>query len=93
MRVATDADWANDMQDQKSVSGFMAFLFGCPVHWGSTKQTVVALFSTTAEFIDANDGLQQADWIQLVTAEALTDAKALRLTLQIDNQPTIHRIK
>jgi hypothetical protein len=93
MRVATDADWANDVQDRKSVSGFMAFLFGCPVHWGSTKQSVVSLSSTTAEFIAANDGLQQADWIQLVTAEVLTDANPLQLTLQIDNQPTIHRIK
>jgi len=38
-------------------------------------------------------GLQQADWIQLITAEVLTNANPLQLTLQIDNQPTIHRIK
>ncbi|KAE9046320.1 hypothetical protein PR003_g1815 [Phytophthora rubi] len=71
----------------------MAFLFGCPVHWGSTKQTVVGLSSTTAEFIAANDALQQAKWIQLVTAEVLTHANPLQLTLQVDNQPAIHRIK
>ncbi|KAE9045316.1 Retrovirus-related Pol polyprotein from transposon TNT 1-94 [Phytophthora rubi] len=94
LRVATDADWANDVQDRKSVSGFAAFLFGCPVHWGSTKQTVVALSSTTAEFIAANDGLQQAEWIQLVVSEILAGQRSpFRLTLQVDNQPAIHRIK
>ena len=94
LRVATDADWANDRQDRKSVSGFMAFLFGCPIHWGSTKQTVVALSSTTAEFIAANDGLQQAEWIQLVVQEVLGSSRLpVELTLQIDNQPAILRIK
>ncbi|KAE8894467.1 hypothetical protein PF002_g28248 [Phytophthora fragariae] len=92
--VATDADWANDVRDRKSISGFMAFLFGCPVHWGSTKQTVVALSSTTAEFIAANDGLQQAEWMQLVVAEILSSQNdAVPITLRIDNQPAIHRIK
>ncbi|KAE8884677.1 hypothetical protein PF005_g11404 [Phytophthora fragariae] len=91
--AASDADWVNDVHDRKSLSGYMAFLFGCPVHWGSTKQTVVGLSSTTAEFIAANDALQQAKWIQLVTAEVLTHANPLQLTLQVDNQPAIHRIK
>lgn len=89
--MATDADWANDLKDRKSVSGFVVFLFGCPVHWGSTKQTVVALSSTTAEFIAANDGLQQAEWIQLVVGEI--GSSKIKLTLQVDNQPAIHRIK
>ncbi|KAE8958175.1 hypothetical protein PR001_g31125 [Phytophthora rubi] len=98
MRIATDADWANDLQDRKSVSGFVVYLFGCPVHWGSSKQSVIALSSTTAEFIAASDGLQQAEWIKLVAMEVLTattqDGPAdLPLTLQIDNQSTIKRVK
>ncbi|KAE8991793.1 hypothetical protein PR003_g6645 [Phytophthora rubi] len=93
MRVATDADWANDVQDRGSVLGYMAILFYCPGHWGSTIQTVVALSSLTADFIAANDALQQAEWIQLLTTEVLTNANPLQLILQVDNQPVIHRIK
>ncbi|KAJ0389413.1 hypothetical protein ATCC90586_010601 [Pythium insidiosum] len=91
-RVATDADWANDKRDRKSVSGYVAFLFGCPIHWGSTKQSVIALSSTTAEFIAANDGLQQAEWIHLVLDEVLGNTRP-ELTLLVDNQSTIYRIK
>lgn len=91
-RVATNGDWANDKQDRKSVSGFAAFLFGCPIHWASTKQSVIALSRTTAEFIAANDGLQQAEWIQLALDEILAGAEP-KLTLLVDNQSTIHRIK
>ncbi|KAE8987119.1 hypothetical protein PR001_g22417, partial [Phytophthora rubi] len=61
-------------------------------------QSVIALSSTTAEFIAASDGLQQAELIKLVAMEVLTattqDGPAdLPLTLQIDNQSTIKRVK
>lgn len=72
----------------------MVKLCGAPIAWGSQKQTVIAQSSTAAEFIAANDGLLQADWINLVVNELLS-AVSLQasLTMLIDNQPTIHRIK
>ncbi|KAE8978491.1 hypothetical protein PF010_g21654 [Phytophthora fragariae] len=92
LRLATDADWANDLEDRKSVSGFVLFLFGAPVAWGTTKQTVVAHSSTAAEFIAANDGMQQAEWIKLVVEEILRQSK-IDLTLLVDSQPAIKRIQ
>ncbi|KAE8901691.1 hypothetical protein PF005_g2974 [Phytophthora fragariae] len=58
----------------------------------------MALSSTTAEFIATSDGLQQAERIKLIAMEGLTattqdGSEDLPLTLQIDNQSTIKRVK
>jgi len=45
-----DADFAHDLNDRKSVSGFVIKLNNNVVHWSSKKQTVIALSSTESEF-------------------------------------------
>ena len=48
-----DATWGHEANETgencKSRSGFIVYLYGGPVYWGSKKQTVVALSSTEAE--------------------------------------------
>ncbi|BET02421.1 Retrotransposon protein [Nesidiocoris tenuis] len=45
-----DADWANDFEDRKSVTGFLVNVFGNIVSWGTRKQSTVSLSSTEAEY-------------------------------------------
>ena len=45
-----DADWARNITDRKSTSGYFTFVGGNLVTWRSKKQKVVALFSAKAEF-------------------------------------------
>ena len=46
----TDADWARNILDRKSTSGYFTFVGGNLVTWRSKKQKVVALSSAEAEF-------------------------------------------
>ena len=46
-----DADWANDKELRRSVSGIVSQLCGGPVSWRSKMQGCTALSSTEAEYI------------------------------------------
>ena len=45
----SDADWASDRTDRKSMSGGILYVNGSPVNWLSKRQTTVALSSTESE--------------------------------------------
>lgn len=46
-----DANWGNDPNDRRSVSGFVVKLFGSTITWATKKQTSVALSTTEAELM------------------------------------------
>ena len=47
-RGYSDADWAGDLADRKSTSGYVFMLPGAPVSWGSKKQPSVSLSTSEA---------------------------------------------
>jgi len=60
----TDADWANNVSDRRSTSGFM-FSFGSGVvSWNSKKQPTVALSSTKAKYKGATIATCEIVWLQ-----------------------------
>lgn len=48
-----DADWAGDLDQRRSTSGYVFNLFGGVVSWMSKKKSVVALSTTEAEYMAA----------------------------------------
>jgi hypothetical protein len=65
----TDADWAGNVSDRRSTSGFM-FSFGSgAVSWSSKKQPTVALSSTEAEYRGAAIAACEVVWLQKLLSD------------------------
>ncbi|KIL57633.1 hypothetical protein M378DRAFT_16140, partial [Amanita muscaria Koide BX008] len=90
--IYTDADWAGDSSDRKSISGYTAILSGAAISWSSKKQSTVSLSSTEAEYIAAARGTQEATWIQTFLSEIGLPLKK-PITLYVDNQSAIKLIQ
>lgn len=58
----SDADWAQDIKDRKSNSGYLFKFNGGTISWACRKQTCVALSSTEAEYIALAEACQEAIW-------------------------------
>jgi hypothetical protein len=83
-----DADWASDVNNRKSTSGYMFKLAGAAVSWSSKKQTSVALSSTEAEYISGAHTAKEAVWLRQLLSELGLDTSSPTI-LHIDNQSTI----
>jgi hypothetical protein len=61
----SDADWASDAIDRKSISGYSFFFQGSLVSWSSVKQKSIALSSTEAEYYAMTHAFREALWIRV----------------------------
>ena len=60
----SDADWAGDIGERKSSSGFVFCLGNATISWKSKKQSVVALSTAEAEYIALCAATQEAVWLR-----------------------------
>ncbi|CAL8993231.1 unnamed protein product, partial [Prunus brigantina] len=58
----TDSDFASDVDDRKSTSGYVFILNGGVVSWRSCKQSVTADSTTEAEYVAASEAAKEAVW-------------------------------
>ena len=60
----SDADWAGDVGDRKSTSGYVFSIAGGPVSWRSRKQDTVALSTTEVEYVALSSAAQECVWMR-----------------------------
>ena len=60
----SDADWASDAVDRKSISGYSFYFQGSLVSWSAVKQKSIALSSTEAEYYAMTHAFKEALWIR-----------------------------
>lgn len=85
----SDADWARDPSDRKSVSGFVFLLAGAAVIWKVKRQTVVALSTAEAEYIAASYATREAVWVRNFFHEIGRPFSSHPLQIFVDNQAAI----
>lgn len=64
-----DADWGNDLNDRKSVSGYCFLLAGGCISWQAKKQNLVALSTTEAEYISLAEATKECIYLRSLLCE------------------------
>jgi hypothetical protein len=86
--IYTDADWASESTDRKSINGALVYLNGMLVSWNFNKQALVSLSTMESEFISAARGVQEAMGCYYLVKELGMNMQ-LPMKLRLDNQAAI----
>jgi hypothetical protein len=87
----SDADYAGDRDDRKSMSGYTFTLAGGAISWRSSKQKLVASSTMHAKFITCHDTIGQVIWLmKLVPDLRVVDCINKSLKMYYDNQPVVY---
>ncbi|KAG0572350.1 hypothetical protein KC19_VG087600 [Ceratodon purpureus] len=86
----TDADWAADLYDRKSTTGFVFFLGKTLVTWNSRKQPTLALSSTESEYMALTEGAKEAVWLRRLLGEIQVQNLNNSTSIHGDNQGSIN---
>jgi hypothetical protein len=88
IKAYTDADWAGDLDERKSTTGYIIMINNCIVSWVSQKQKTVALSTAEAEYMAISAGVQEIKWIRQLLEE-LSFKQQQPSILISDNQAAI----
>lgn len=80
-----DADFANDKDNRKSVSGYALVVFGNLVAWSTKRQPTVSLSSTEAELISLCTAAKEGLWL----TNLLNELSVANTSFMEDNIPCI----
>nr|CCA28192.1 PREDICTED: similar to retrotransposon protein putati [Albugo laibachii Nc14] len=88
----SDADFAADKSDRKSVSGCVVMIDGAVVLWSCKKQNGVSLSTMEAEFIVASQpGLKLLGLRELYQELCIRIAEPMQM--KVDNQAAVRQLK
>lgn len=83
-----DSDYAGELKERRSTSGYVFLLHGGPIAWSSKLQRITALSSSEAEYMTISEALKEILWLRsLVESFGLKQMKPTKL--RVDNQAAI----
>ncbi|KAI3501210.1 hypothetical protein L1887_29073 [Cichorium endivia] len=97
LRVYTDSNYARDLEDRKSTSGYVCLFNGAAICWSSRKQEVVTLSSTEAEYVAATTCACHCVWLKGLFEEIEEKAGTVEVlcdncsAIKLSKNPVMHR--
>lgn len=88
----TDADWAGDVKNRKSTSGFTFLFGGAAISWISRKQSSVTLSSMEAEYVSLSEACQELTWLRALLKDMGQEQRNATV-IHEDNQSCIAFVK
>ena len=93
----SDADWAGQIDDSRSTSGYVFLVAGGPVSWQAKSQKFVALSTAEAEYMVLSDGSKEAVHLKvLLVSIGIEDRTAvviyedIQAAQKIAENPVLH---
>ena len=89
----TDANFARDMDDRKSTSGYVFLFGGITVSWLSKKQGCVAIYTMETEYIAYSTAVSSVVWIKCFVDSLKLDMQDRPVNVFCDNKSAISLTK
>jgi hypothetical protein len=93
LQVYCDADFANNKDTRKSVTGVFICEHYAPLAWTSKLQSLVTTSTTEAEFVAAASAIKEGLWVLKLIREMHGEPHLNHMTLLCDNQAAISLMK
>lgn len=87
----SDADWASDLDQRKSTTGYLFTMCGGGISWNSKKQATVTLSSTESEYMAVVATIQEGIWLNDLYSEMFS-SEELKMKIFCDNKGAIQVI-
>ena len=85
----SDADWAGDINTQRSTTGYVVMMNNGAVAWRSKRQVTVALSTMEAEYMAITEAAKELKWMRQLLAELECGIETSATVLRSDNQGAI----
>jgi hypothetical protein len=88
-----DANWASDLEDRRSTTGFVFMMGGGATSWSSKRQPTIALSTMEAEYMASTQATKEAIWMTKLRKELGYMKEKKAMVIQCDNQGAISLTK